>query len=167
MPGPSRTPTETLERRGSRRIQKDREDEPRPPAARPTCPKWIRQKAQQEWHRLVPQLENMGILAEVDRTLLARYCQTIAKWQEAEKNVMRDGNQYMTPDGNLKANPEANLAVKLADSMLRMEAQLGIGAAARARCIVTKCDDGEVDKKDRFFTRQDRGIKMVDGTKTA
>ena len=40
--------------------------EPKPQKKAPQCPKWLDDEAKKEWRRLSKQMEQMGILTEVD-----------------------------------------------------------------------------------------------------
>lgn len=71
--GPKKTNAETLRRRradhASRRIK-----EPEPiDRSRPEPPAWIPREGKAEWKRIAAELEAMGILGRVDRSLMADY----------------------------------------------------------------------------------------------
>ena len=57
---------------GKRELNKN---EPKPKKKAPACPKWLDDEAKKEWRRLSKQLEELGILTEVDMTAFAGYCQ--------------------------------------------------------------------------------------------
>ena len=63
--------------------------EPMPEKKAPTCPKWLDDEAKKEWKRLAPQMEQLGILTEADRTAFASYCQAYSRWKEAEEFMTR------------------------------------------------------------------------------
>ena len=44
-------------------------NEPKPAARAPSCPKWLEDDAKKEWRRLAKQMEQLGILTEVDKYL--------------------------------------------------------------------------------------------------
>ena len=152
--GPAATPTETLKLRGSWRADV-RKNEPQPEKGRPKCPKWLRPKAKMYWKRLVPQLDDMGILTLVDGNALARYCQTMAKWREAEEFLASHGELYPVKDegGNVlrfKQYPQVSTAIKLADQALRLEQQFGLTPAARAG-LDAPAKPKDTDGKSRYF----------------
>ena len=48
--------------------------------ARPSLPRALPEEGKAEWRRVVPQLEEIGLLATIDRGVLIRYCQAWADW---------------------------------------------------------------------------------------
>ena len=47
------------------------EAEPKPVKKAPSCPKWLEPEAKKEWRRLSKQLEQSGVLTEVDQAAFA------------------------------------------------------------------------------------------------
>ena len=155
--GPARTPTNVLRMRGSW-LAKEREDEPQPKRERPICPKWLRLEAKRAWRRLIPQIDGMGILGKCDRGVLARYCQTYAKWREAEEFLAKNGDIYAVRDKagavtEFRQYPQVSTAIRLSDHLLRIEKEFGLTAAARANLAKPKEKDPHENRgKGRFFT---------------
>ena len=154
--GPARTPTQILKLRGSW-LAKTREGEPKGDPATPHCPKWLRKEGKVLWKEIVPQLAAMGVLARCDRNAVARYCQTFAKWREAEEFLKEHGAVYPEKDASgrtvgLKEYPQAAQAVRFAEQLLRLEREFGLTPSARSNLVVTRKDTGD-PAKDRFFGR--------------
>lgn len=64
-------------------------NEPKPAARAPSCPKWLEDDAKKEWRRLAKQMEQLGILTEVDMAAFA----DIAKLMHVgkrQKNLYQD-----------------------------------------------------------------------------
>lgn len=59
------------------------DEKPQAPAGKPTCPAWMHQYAKTEWKRIVPLLEEMGILSKTDQTILTQYCTLFADFKLA------------------------------------------------------------------------------------
>ena len=78
------TPTAIKELEGNPGKRKINEAEPKPEKKAPPCPKWLEPEAKKEWRRLSKQLEQIGVLTEVDQAAFASYCQAYARWKEAE-----------------------------------------------------------------------------------
>ena len=155
--GPARTPTGLLKMRGSWRADQ-RVDEPEPERRRPACPNWLMTEAKRVWRLLIPQLAKMGVLGRCDRNLLARYCQTWAKWREAEEWIMQHGDFIAIHDkgGNIievKQVPQVNRAIKLSEQLLRFEKECGLTPSARAGLAKPKSNalENRGKGKDRFF----------------
>ena len=69
------TPTAIKELEGNPGKRKINEAEPKPEKKAPPCPKWLEPEAKKEWRRLSKQLEQIGVLTEVDQAAFASYCQ--------------------------------------------------------------------------------------------
>ena len=71
-----------------------------PPKATLKRPAWLEPEAKKEWKRLAPSLEAMCVLTMADLTVFSGYCQTYARWKEAEKFITQHGSIFQTPSGN-------------------------------------------------------------------
>ena len=60
-----------------------------PPRA-PSPPSWLSREAKAEWRRVVPGLDRMGVLAEVDRAVLSAYCDAWSRFVEAARLMPKD-----------------------------------------------------------------------------
>jgi phage terminase small subunit len=81
--GPPKTPSAILEKRGSWRIN-DRKDEPLPdelPAD--YVPDYLNDEEKAEWDYIYPKLHKLGIMTELDATMLAVYCMTLRRYKDA------------------------------------------------------------------------------------
>jgi phage terminase small subunit len=68
------------------------QNEPKPKVERPSCPPDLSKVARKEWRRIVPILEELQIVARLDRAALSAYCESWARWREAEnRKARRDG----------------------------------------------------------------------------
>ena len=72
-------------------------NEPRPKKKAPRCPSWLEEEAKKEWKRLAKQMEQLGILTEIDMAAFAGYCQAYARWKEAEEFISKHGTIVKTP----------------------------------------------------------------------
>ncbi|MGE4158752.1 MAG: phage terminase small subunit P27 family [Planctomycetota bacterium] len=89
--GPAPTPTEVLEKRGSWRASIHQGTSPEVVRGVPEPPEWLQGDALECWNWLTEQLHAMGILAKSDMHLVTIYCETWARWMEAEA-WMRDAS---------------------------------------------------------------------------
>ena len=46
-----------------------------------SCPRHLNDEARREWHRVVHDLKDAGVLARVDRAALEAYCVSYARWR--------------------------------------------------------------------------------------
>uniref|UniRef100_A0A6M3KE66 Putative terminase n=1 Tax=viral metagenome TaxID=1070528 RepID=A0A6M3KE66_9ZZZZ len=61
------------------------ENEPQPAKVMPECPSHLDTGAKKEWKRVAPMLFQIGVLSEIDGTMLATYCQLYSDWVKVSK----------------------------------------------------------------------------------
>ena len=108
-------------------------NEPKPPPIAPECPDWLADEAKEEWRRVAPKLERLGLLTEIDRTALAAYCQEYARWVEAEAVLAEVGMVIETEKGYLYQRPELGIARKALQLIKSWCAEFGLTPSSRAR----------------------------------
>jgi P27 family predicted phage terminase small subunit len=138
MPGPKPTPTAIKKKLGNPGHQKLNDKEPVAPNGVIACPQYLTGPARSEWFRLRPILDAMGTLKPVDRNILAAYCQAYGRYVEAEKVLREKGPLYRTKSDNVITSPMLWVSNKAVEQMLKLGAELGIGAATRSRVQVEK-----------------------------
>ena len=152
--GPAPTPTAILELRGSRRAE-GRAGEPRPPVKAPTCPARLKGEAKKEWVRVVKQLKAMAVLAEIDRALLAAYCEAWAELDAIERKMASQpegGLLISTSNGNIIQSPLVGIRNRAVERLGRLAQQFGMSPAARTRLAT-----GEAPAEEDDFTKWKRG----------
>jgi len=129
--GPPKEPTAIRLIKGNtaRRPLNDRE--PQPPKQRPRCPAWLTPGAKRVWKRLIPVLEQMGVLTLIDGDAIAAYCQAFDTWREATKVLRRHG-MTVRSHGAVKPRPEWQIAQQALRTMRDYQRELGMTPAARA-----------------------------------
>jgi P27 family predicted phage terminase small subunit len=157
--GPAPTPTAVLQLRGSWRANA-RKGEPKAPREIPTCPGWLDAAAKSAWNQLAPLLHQMGVLTLADANVLTRYCITWSRWKAAEQWIQDNGEvaEVETDSGTTYVpHPQVRIAAMLGDQLGKMEQQLGLTPAARARLTVDhgegEEETGKGPNKARFFER--------------
>lgn len=81
-------------------------NEPKPVKKAPRCPAWLEDEAKKEWKRMAKQMEQLGILTEIDMAAFAGYCQAYARWKEAEEFITQHGTIVKTPSGYWQQVPQ-------------------------------------------------------------
>jgi len=109
------------------------ENEPKPPTERPSCPKELTKLAKQEWRRIVPILESLEIIARIDRSTLAGYCQSYGRWIEAEIKLAETGLVIKTKSGNIIENPYYSIAKRERELMHKFAIEFGLTPSSRSR----------------------------------
>ena len=103
-----------------RLIEGNREHRPIPTTPNPQskqlyAPKWLDPLAKQEWRRISKELYVLGLLTKIDRAALEGYCQSYAKWRQAEEKAKI--GVFKTESGYISQNPYINIAIKYIKEM--------------------------------------------------
>ncbi|MEK3988446.1 phage terminase small subunit P27 family [Robertmurraya sp. FSL R5-0851] len=117
------------------------QSEPQPDKKAPRCPTWLEPEAKKEWRRMVKQLEQLGILTEVDMAAFAGYCQAYARWKEAEEFITKHGTIVKTPSGYWQQVPQVSIAQSYLKIMNRFCEQFGLTPSSRSRIVADKPSD--------------------------
>ena len=142
--GPAPTPTNLRILRGNPGKRALNRNEPKPDADRPACPQWLATEAKKEWHRVLPQLEATGILAIVDRAALAAYCQSWARYVEAERMLSQYGSVLKSEHSDyVQVSPYQTISRQSLQSVKAFATEFGLTPGSRSRIIVpeVKGDD--------------------------
>lgn len=107
--------------------------EPRPRVAAPPCPKWLTGEARKEYKRVAKLLVDLRVLTEVDRSALAAYALSYAKWVDAEQRVSEQGAVLVSAKGNPYLNPWAGVASAALKDMKAFATEFGLTPASRSR----------------------------------
>lgn len=145
MAGRPRKPTSLRVIEGNRSKTPLPANEPKPVPIAPECPKWLLADAKKEWARLYPELEAMGLLTRIDGAAFAAYCQSYARWKQAEVAIGRAVKKGEKPGGWEK---EARQRQK---EMIACAKEFGFTPASRARVSVSK--QAEEDEFEALLSR--------------
>lgn len=119
--------------------------EPKPEKKAPRCPAWLEDEAKKEWKRMAKQLEQLGILTEIDMAAFAGYCQAYARWKEAEEFITQHGTIVKTPSGYWQQVPQVSIAQTYLKIMNRFCEQFGLTPSSRSRIVADTGEDKESD----------------------
>lgn len=130
MPRPRKpTALKVLEgNRGKRRLP----DEPKPTLGIPTCPAFLGSQGRAEWQRIAGQLHRIGMLAKVDRPLLAVHCETWEIYAAAAAKLKKDGVIIDGKNGPAR-HPATIVLNAAAEKLMQTAAHFGLSPATRAR----------------------------------
>lgn len=107
---------------------------PEPAANMPKCPSWLTKEAKAEWRRVAKPLFRMGLLTELDKQTLAMYCQTWARYQDAQKILAAEGDTYIQPtNGQPKQRPEYYIMKDCLKELRAFITLFGLSPSARMR----------------------------------
>ena len=107
--------------------------EPKPPAGRTGPPAYLTGAAATEWRRLAPELARLGLLTTIDRDALAAYCQTFARWRDAEAAVKKHGMVLKGRDGGPVLSPYVTIANRALAQLRGWQTEFGMTPSARSR----------------------------------
>lgn len=159
MRGRKRKPTrlKLLEGNPGRRPLNDQE--PQPPPALLEPPAELPKIARDEWHRLGKKLYELGMLTDLDQTIMEAYCYSYAKWKNALKEMGELGPVVRTKKGNIIQNPWESIANKAYDQMIRALVELGLSPPSRSRIKVSPKKQRDVFAD--FMRRKTREISAL------
>lgn len=112
-----------------------------PEARIPCCPAVLKGEARLEWKRVTTELHRCGMLAEVDRGLLAMLCATWARWVEAERRIAESaasaedgqGLFVLTPNKFPVQSPWLAVSNRSIELYKALCAEFGLSPSARTR----------------------------------
>lgn len=99
-----------------------------------------REIARRTWRRVVPQLDAIGVLADVDHLVLVELCTVVARIDECERDLSERGLWAYGERGAVK-NPSATQVNQLRTAMHRYIGELGLSPVARDRLTAPEADD--------------------------
>lgn len=147
---PTPTAIKELEGNPGKRVLNERE--PKPVKKAPACPKWLEEEAKKEWRRLAKQMEQLGILTQVDMAAFAGYCQAYARWKEAEEFITQHGSIVKTPSGYWQQVPQVSIAQTYLKIMNKFAEQFGLTPSSRSRIIASSESGGStVDEMEELL----------------
>ena len=100
--------------------------EPVPAKGMPACPGWLIPEAKKEWERLAELMNQMGVLMEVNMVAFAAYCQSYARWKEAQEHITSGGSTFETEKGYQQQTPWVGIANTNQKLMLQAAAEFGL-----------------------------------------
>ncbi len=145
--------------------------EPQPTLGIPSRPEWLSPEAKREWNRVTKELDALGLLAKVDRALLASYCECWgtyvaavralrAKRLAAERAAAEAGEQsdpgswltFTTQKGYVGQAPEIGIMKAMTEKMQQLSARFGFTPADRSKMAMP-----EVQQEDPLAAFLSRG----------
>lgn len=117
------------------------------PKSRPSfdakAPAHLSFDAQKAWKDIIPKLERMGILTEIDTDAIAIYCDAYSRWVEARQALAIEGYYWTSDKGNKCYHPMVTIMNDAIKQMHTMQTEFGMTPRARNGISVKK--DEELD----------------------
>ncbi len=142
--GPAPKPTKLKAAAGNPGKRPLNRREPNPPVRVPRMPTWLSKRAKQEWRRIAPELEALGLVTAIDLAALASYCQAVAELTIATETIDKEGRVCVWPifdkEGNqigerLKAHPAVQQQRDAMQRVKQFAAEFGLSPSARSRVV--------------------------------
>jgi P27 family predicted phage terminase small subunit len=158
------------------------DSEPKPQLVAPEMPKGMARAARREWSRIVPALLQLGVLSNIDGKALAAYCDAYSMWEEARKDLHKnglvqdtpvldkeskpvfiDGGDYQGEDGTRmvlmvrKKNPAFEIYNSSAKLMKSFLIEFGLTPASRSKLKIEKKADA--DPMAKFLGEEQQAAK--------
>lgn len=78
----------------------------------------------------------MGVIAKVDRAVLAAYCTAYKDYVKADNKLKRQGEVIIYESGNVAQNPWVGIKNRAIEKMVKIAAEFGMTPSSRARLEV-------------------------------
>jgi P27 family predicted phage terminase small subunit len=152
MKGRKRIPSKIINLRGgashTHRKQKNEGQSLTPKI--PSCPSHLDKEAKKEWKRVSKALYAIGLITELDRGILAAYCESYSRWVAATDNVNVEGMMIECGDGQ-KLNPCIRVAKEAYDQMVRTGILFGMSPSSRASLSIASQNQTRATDKTELF----------------
>jgi len=125
--------------------------EPNPGKDMPQCPDWLLDDAKDEWNRLADKMNQMGILSEVDQAAFAAYCQSWARWKEAQEQIEINGSVFVTEKGYQQQSPWVGIANTSQKLMIQAAGEFGLTPSSRSRIIAANDSKSDLDEMEALL----------------
>lgn len=130
------------------------ENEPKPEPGIPEKPEWLDAEASAEWDRVVPILHQQGLLTDLDRAVLVKYCQAWSAVVALEREIEEAGWWVPTGDGGRKRNPSAASLREAYERLHSAASEFGMTPVSRTR--ISSPGRAEADPLDELARRRRR-----------
>ena len=117
----------------------------RKPAKGPVRPSWLSPFGVRVWHRVVTELEPLGVLSPVDRDTLAGFCDAASFAKDARDLLVADGLTQVGQRGELVKNPTFQIWQQAIGKIESLGSKLGLNPSARLRLLADLPDDYDDD----------------------
>lgn len=152
MKGRKRIPSKIIELRGgASHTHRKAKNEGQGLAPKiPSCPQHLDSVAKKEWKRVSKALFSLGMVTELDRGILAAYCEAYSRWVTAVNFLNIDG--LVIDDGEVsRVNPYIKIAKEAYDQMVKTGALFGMSPSSRASLSIASQNQTQATDKTELF----------------
>lgn len=110
--------------------------EPQPKTGAPSRPEWLLPEAKREWNRVLAAYEGLQLITWADRAALSAYCQSWARYVEAEQRL----TAMQAEDGHdeMDLRRQAMVCDKRLVEMLALGGKFGLNPSDRSRISMSE-----------------------------
>jgi P27 family predicted phage terminase small subunit len=130
-------------------IRPDRinQNEPEPEPIKLQPPHHVIKEARKEWYRIVPMLDKMGVLGNVDTAALVVYCNTWSRYMEVE-NLIRKGGMITSSEKGvgIYVTPYIRNSNECVGIMYRLLTEIGATPSSRSRIKADQQREEDIDE---------------------
>lgn len=138
MANPHKRPTALTEAMGNPGHRAKQKAEPKPePLQNNTAPAYLDLTAKKEWKRVSKLLLDLGLLTDLDTTMLAMYCQAFSDFIRLSGFLTEHGDTFTTGTGYIAQRTEVSLRANAYKRIKDSCCEFGFSPGARARMNVT------------------------------
>jgi P27 family predicted phage terminase small subunit len=155
-----KTSTATKKAQGTYRADRDKSRNLPQAQGQPdmTPPRYLNKVAKAKWNRIYPLLVEQNTFRELDRSLVASYCQYFAHWIAAEADLAKNGlviniTSQTRTGSTVKPvqNPSLRNSVAAHKQMLQVSSKFGISTLDRSKLDLPAEQEDEFDLLDQFL----------------
>ncbi|MEB4861147.1 phage terminase small subunit P27 family [Priestia megaterium] len=118
------------------------------------APKFLDENAKKEWKRIVGDLIDLEIIANIDMATLAMYCDAYSRYQEATAHIIEHGTtvEHVNTSGNVNevVSPHVTVQLKYADVIRKCASDLGLTISSRLKLVAPKLGEGDDNEYSKF-----------------
>lgn len=123
------------------------QNEPKPQPVAPKRPTWLTGEGRKMWERLVPRLETLGLITNIDGEAFAAACQCWKTFVDCQKILKKEGLTYIYTNTqgaeNEVARPQVAIGQKALDQFKGFCVEFGLTPSSRTRIEVHVDDETE------------------------
>ncbi len=154
-----RKPTELKIVQGNPGKRPLNKDEPKPAeAVAPKPPPWLDNNGLHAWETVVPELERLGLLTDVDLIALAHFCSWHSTFLWASREIEMDGMTLTDNSGRQYKNPAMNIKDAASKHVRAFGSEFGLTPSTRGGMVVPKgrrnADDSKEAKARRILDKK-------------
>ena len=120
---------------------------PKTRPSKPTCPSWLPPAAKKAWRRIVPHLDDIGVLHKIDREKLTLLATVIGQFEDITRSIADTGYTVPNREGHPVRNPLLIEQRQLARLIASIGSDFGLDPVSRERLAVPE-GLGDVDMEE-------------------